>query len=54
MVKRDNKLLGGSGMEYRSMPKKSELESKPIVDTQDSITGHDDKEEENGGNTKVS
>lgn len=31
-------------MEYNSMPKKEELEAKPVTDTQDSITGQEEEE----------
>lgn len=33
-------------MEYNSMPKNDELEVKPVTDTQDSITGQEEEEEE--------
>ena len=31
-------------MEYNSMPKKEELEAKPVTDTQDIITGQEEEE----------
>ena len=33
-------------MGQSSMPKESELESAPVIDTQDSVTGQGEKEEE--------